>query len=231
VQAQRSQKDAMFTLNQAANELMQSMQSQKMCNKGSCENQSMFQQMNKMQKQQQQLNNKTQSMCENPGQGSPKQGELGRLAAEQNAIRKSMSQLEREQGNRKEVLGRLDAIGKEMEKVIEDMESGNVGEQTFERQYKIHSRMLDFQKSLERQDFSEERRAQTAEDIFRNSPPPLQFEAGTRQSYQDRLQKYMNEGYPPEYEELIKEYFRSVNNGNSAAGSKSSQPNDNQPSR
>lgn len=231
VQAQRSQKDAMYTLNQAANELMQSMQSQKMCNKGSCQNQNMFQQMNKMQKQQQQLNNKTQSMCNNPGQGKPSQGELGRLAAEQNAIRKSMAQLEREQGNRKEILGRLDAIGREMEKVIEDLESGNVGEHTYERQYKIHSRMLDFQRSLERQDFSEERRAQTGEDILRNSPPPLQFESGTRESYQDRLQKYMNEGYPPEYEELIKEYFRSVNNGNNAARNSGAQTTGSQPSQ
>ncbi len=214
LQAQRSQKDAMFSLNQAANQIMQSMQSQKMCNKGSCQNENLFQQMNKLQKQQQQLNTKTQSMCNNPGQGHPKQGDLGRLAAQQDAIRKSMAQLQREQGSRSEILGRLDKLGDEMKKVVEDLESGNVGDETYKRQYKIYSRMLDFQKSLERQDYSEERRAQTAQDIFQDSPPPLQFKPGTRQNYQDRLQKYMNEGYPVEYEELIKEYFRSVNNGN-----------------
>ncbi|MGB5107399.1 MAG: DUF4175 family protein [Candidatus Zixiibacteriota bacterium] len=209
--AMRSQKDAMFSLNQAANQLMQSTQSQQMCNNGRCNNENMFQKMNKLSKQQKQLNNNTSSMCDKPGNAKPSQGDLGRLAAEQNAVRKSLGELQKEQGNRKEILGRLDELDKEVKKVVEDLEGGNVTESTLERQNKIHSRMLDFQRSLERQDFSEERKAESAKDILRASPEQLKFESIARQSYQDRLQKYMNEGYPPEYEELIKEYFRSVN--------------------
>ena len=209
--AMRSQKDAMFSLNQAANQLMQSTQSQQMCNSGRCDNENMFQKMNKLSQQQKQLNNKTSSMCDKPGNANPKQGELGRLAAEQGAVRKSLGELQKEQGNRKEILGRLDELDKEVQKVVEDLEGGQVTEQTLERQNKIHSRMLDFQRSMERQDFSEERKAETARDILRASPEQLKFESASKQSYQDRLQKYMNEGYPPEYEELIKEYFRSVN--------------------
>lgn len=209
--AMRSQKDAMFSLNQAANQLMQSSQSQQMCNNGRCNNENMFQKMNKLSKQQKQLNNKTSSMCDKPGNAKPSQGDLGRLAAEQSAVRKSLGELQKEQGSRKEILGRLDELDKEVKKVVEDLESGEVNESTLERQNKIHSRMLDFQRSLERQDFSEERKAETSKDILRASPEQLKFESVARQSYQDRLQKYMNEGYPPEYEELIKEYFRSVN--------------------
>lgn len=209
--AMRSQKDAMFSLNQAANQLMQSTQSQQMCNSGRCDNESMFQKMNNLSKQQKEINSKTASSCNKPGQGNPSQGELGRLAAEQGAVRKSLGELQKEQGSRKEILGRLDELDKEVQKVVEDLESGRVTEQTLERQNKIHSRMLDFQRSMERQDFSEERRAESAKDILRASPEQIKFESASRQSYQDRLQKYMNEGYPPEYEELIKEYFRSVN--------------------
>ncbi len=209
--AMRMQKDAMFSLNQAANQLMQSTQSQQMCNSGSCDNENMFQKMNKLSQQQKQLNNKTASSCNKPGNSKPNPGEMGRLAAEQSAVRKSLGELQKEQGARKEILGRLDELDKEVEKVVEDLESGQVTEQTLQRQNKIHSRMLDFQRSMERQDFSEERKAESARDILRASPEQLKFESASRQSYQDRLQKYMNEGYPPEYEELIKEYFRSIN--------------------
>ena len=98
-----------------------------------------------------------------------------------------------------------------MKKVVEDIEGGTLDESTLRRQEQIHSRMLDFQRSMERQDFSEERKAQAGEDIVRKSPPQLMFSSpNNRSSYQDRLQKYMNEGYPAEYEELIKEYFRAV---------------------
>lgn len=147
------------------------------------------------------------------GNAKPSPSDLGRLASEQDAIRKSLSQLQQEQGNRREILGRLDELGKEVKKVVEDLEAGKLDESVLERQYKIHSRMLDFQRSLERQDFSEERKAERAEDILRRSPQQLQFGTESRESFQDRLQKFMNEGYPPEYEELIKEYFRSVNSG------------------
>ncbi len=214
--AMRLQKDAMFSLNQAANQLMQSTQSQQMCNNGRCNNENMFQKMNKLSKQQKQLNNKTSSQCNKPGSANPSPDGVGRLAAEQNAVRKSLGELQKEQGNRKDILGRLDELDKEVKKVVEDLEGGTITEATLERQNKIHSRMLDFQRSLERQDFSEERKAETAQDIRRASPAQLKFESASKQSYQDRLQKYMNEGYPAEYEELIKEYFRSVN---------SSQPN------
>ncbi len=209
--AMRHQKEAMFSLNQAANQLMQSSQSQQMCNSGRCNNENMFQKMNKLQQQQKQINNETQSMCNKPGQANPKPGDLGRMAAQQDAVRKSLQELQREQGNRKEILGRLDELAKETQKVVEDFEGGTVGEHTLERQYKIHQRMLDFQRSLERQDFSEERKAEVGRDIRRASPEALQLESASRESYQDRLQKFMNEGYPPEYEELIKNYFRSVN--------------------
>lgn len=211
--AMRSQKDAMFSLNQAANQLMQSMQSQQMCNNGRCNNENMFKKMNKLSQQQKQINNQTSSMCDKPGNAKPNSSEMGRLAAQQNAVRKSLGELQKEQGNRKEILGRLDELGKEVQKVVEDLESGEVNEATMERQNKIHSRMLDFQRSLERQDFSEERKAEIGKDVARPSPAQLNFEAASKQSYQDRLQRYMNEGYPPEYEELIKEYFRSVNAG------------------
>jgi Domain of unknown function (DUF4175) len=211
--AMRYQKDAMYSLNQAANQLMQPMQSQKQCSNGSCSSQNMFKKMNKLCNSQKQINQQSSAMCQNPKQGRIDKDGMSRLAAEQEAVRKGIGELAREQGPRKEILGRLDELGKEIKKVTEDLEGGTLNENTLRRQQQIHSRMLDFQRSLQRQDFSEERKAETAQDILRQSPPSLQFNAPNQDSYQDRLQKYLNEGYPPEYEELIKEYFKAINNG------------------
>jgi hypothetical protein len=211
--AMRYQKDAMFSLNQAANQLMQSMQSQKQCSSGSCSSQNMFKKMNKLSNSQKQINQQSSSMCQNPKPGRVDKDGMGRLAAEQEAVRKGIGDLQREQGTRKEILGRLDELGKEIKKVSDDLEGGTLGESTLRRQQQIYSRMLDFQRSMQRQDFSDDRKAETAQDILRQSPPSLQFNAQSKDSYQDRLQKYLNEGYPPEYEELIKEYFKAINDG------------------
>ncbi len=209
--AMRYQKDVMFSLNQTANQLMQSMQSQKQCTRGSCASENLFKKMNKLCNSQRQVNQQSSSMCQSPKQGRIDKEGMGRIAAEQEAIRKGVTDLRREQGDRKEILGRLDELGKEIKKVTDDLEGGTLDESTLRRQQQIYSRMLDFQRSLQRQDFSEERKAETAQDILRQSPPPLQLNAQSKDSYQDRLQKYLNEGYPPEYEELIKEYFRAIN--------------------
>ncbi|MCK4858159.1 MAG: DUF4175 family protein [candidate division Zixibacteria bacterium] len=211
--AGRYQKEAMLSLNQAANRLLQSMQSQKMCSSGSCSKQNMFKKMNKLSQQQQKINNNSSAMCNNPSQGKRGKDALRRLANEQAAVQKSLEELQQEQGGRRDILGRLDEMAREVRKVVEDLESGHLDENTLDRQYKIHSRMLDFQRSLERQDYKEERVSETGRNLTRTSPLPLRFDTPeTRDTYQDRLQKYLQEKFPEEYEEIVKEYFRAVNN-------------------
>jgi hypothetical protein len=127
-------------------------------------------------------------------------------------VQKSLQELQKEQAGRRDLLGRLDELAKEAQKVVEDLENGVLDENTLDMQNKIHSRMLDFQRSLERQDYTEERRAETGTDVPRTGPPQLrQDDSAGKESYQDRLQRYLNEKFPEEYEELVKEYFRAVN--------------------
>ncbi len=210
--AMRQQKDAMFSLNQAANQMLQSLQSQKMCNSGSCSNPNIFKKMGKLAKQQQKINSKSQSMCNNPNKPGNGKASMRQLAGEQGSVQKSLEELKKEQGNRREILGRLDELAKETQKIVESLENGSLDESTLEAQNKIHSRMLDFQRSLERQDYKEERQAEAGVDVARQSPGQLEFNnADNKNTYQDRLQRYLKEKFPEEYEELVKEYFRAVN--------------------
>jgi hypothetical protein len=168
--------------------------------------------MNQMCRNQKQVNEKTQSACNNPNMDGPSQQEaLKRIAGEQGAIRKSVQELQREFGDKKQIRGRLENLGNEMKNVVEALEQGGVGDETLERQRRIYQRMLDFQLSLERQDYSEERRAESAEQILRKGPGQLDTALRLEsESYEKRLQKFLQEGYPAEYETLIKDYFKAI---------------------
>ena len=222
-----SQHDAMYNLNRATLRLMESMEQQSQCNKPN--NMDMqFQKLNSMCQKQNQLNKETTMQCNNPGSCSkPKMSASGqqssmpqpdgsqqglqRLAAEQGAIRKSMQELEHEFGGSRQVLGRLSDIADEMKKVEESLQSGEAGPETTERQLRIYSRMLEASRSLQRKDFSEQRKAATASEQPVYLPPSLpQGMFNDDIKLEDRLRHFMGEDYPPQYEEQIKAYFKAL---------------------
>jgi hypothetical protein len=209
------QTEGIYSLNQSAQTLIQSLNSQSQCNSSCSNNQSMFDKMNSLSKGQKKVNKQTQSMCNNPSEnpGKPSPEALRRLAAQQQQVRNGVGEVIDEFGDRKDVAGRLDKLAEEMKKVIESLESGNVGNDVLERQKNIYSRMLDFQLSLERRDYSEKRRADTGEDVVRKSPAELDLEKRLQESaYRAKLEKFMDESYPPEYESLIRDYYKALLN-------------------
>jgi Domain of unknown function (DUF4175) len=214
--ASTSQRNAMTNLNDVALKLLQSMDEQNQCNKGgSCDKAG--QKMQSLGERQSKLNRDTQkNLGPNPKDG-PNSDRLRELAGEQESIRKSLKELEKEFGNRQELLGDLDGISKEMQKVIEELSSGNAGGKTAERQLRIYSRMLESVKALNQRDFTPERRAQSGQDFFRPSPSLLDNGADSR-PFEDRLQEFLKEGYPPEYETQIRNYFKALNNLNDSKG-------------
>jgi hypothetical protein len=222
--AMQSQRDAMSLLNKTSIRLMESLDQQNQCDKASNCN-SGIAKLESLCNKQNRLNQQTQGMCNNPGAGGGqkagpqyRQG-LERLAGEQGAIRKSVEQLAQEFGNSRQILGRLDDIAGEMKDVEEALASGEVGEQVAERQLRILSRMLEASRSLQRRDFSEERKAATATGQPVYIPPSLSDDIlNDRVQLEDRLRKFLGTGYPAQYEEQIKAYFRALLKVQSAGG-------------
>lgn len=209
--AVRFQTDALYNLNRAALQMLDALESQKNCNQGgSCNKPT--QKLNALCTQQKMLNEQTQSQCQKPGQNSPAGREaLRRLAGEQGAVHKSLQELQDEFRNSREILGRLDAVSEDMEKVVDQLSSGEVGQETIDRQLKIYSRMLDATKTLQRKDFTEQRKATVGTDILRASPTALSnelLEGGL--DIEDRLRRFLDERYPEEYEQHIKAYFKAL---------------------
>jgi hypothetical protein len=206
------QREALYNLNKSAISMLDALESQNNCNKGgSCSKPSL--KMGSLAEQQQQLNKQTQSQCQNPG-SNPSLSDtdaLRRLAAEQNAIGKSLGQLQNEFGQSKEVLGRLDAIREDMKKVADALENGQVGQDILDTQLKIYSRMLDATRTMQRKDFTDQRKARIGEEIIRNSPAALSgnhLRGGL--NIENRLRQFLEEKYPEIYESHIKAYFKAL---------------------
>jgi hypothetical protein len=229
--AQRSQQQAMSQLNRASLRLLESMEQQRECNKGSNCNKSMSQ-LESLCNKQNQLNQQTQQQCNNPGNSSMgstgeqqmRTGESGfeRLAGEQGAIRKSLEQLANEFGDSRQIMGRLDDIAREMKEVEEALAEGNVGDETLERQLKVYSRMLQATRSLQRKDFSEQRKAESATETQVFMPPALPADLlQDRGQLEDRLNRYLGTDYPEQYERQIKAYFKALLNLEAGQGTSS----------
>ena len=153
-----------------------------------------------------------------PGKGNSgtfsmsQQGELARMAAQQDALRKSLEQLNSEMGNRSDVLGRMDNIADEMKKVVEDMQKMNYSAKTIQRQQNILSRMLDAQKSVRERKYSKKRKAEVGKQYARKSPSNLQESVNERKArLRKELKRALEEGYSIDYEKLIEEYFKNLN--------------------
>jgi len=209
------QNEAIYDLNVTARKLMQALNdAQKSCSGSGMEQ--MFEQMQKMCNKQSGINQETEQlgMCNKPGGATlslSEQAAMQRLAAEQEAVRKGLGQLEKEFGNRSEILGRMDNLGEDMKKVVGDLERLQVDQSTIERQKNILSRLLDAEKSMRERDFSKQRRAEVGEDVSRPSPKGLPYDfSQPGQVAKDDLSKFLEEAYPKEYEQLIKDYFKAL---------------------
>jgi hypothetical protein len=218
--ASDEQKEAVYDLNVTARKLMQAFnEAQKSCSGSGTEQ--MFKQLQSMCNKQSGINQETEQtgMCNKPGGGSlslslSEQAAMQRLAAEQDAVRKSLGELEKEFGNSSEILGKMSDLGEEMKKVAGDLERLQVDQSTVDRQKKILSRLLDAEKSMRERDFSKQRRAEVGEDVSRPSPKELPSDLyQADQMSKDDLSKFMEEAYPKEYEQLIKDYFKALSEG------------------
>jgi len=218
--AQGNQRESLFDLNQAAQQLADAMEKNsgqcKNPGSGSCDKPGGQGAMGKMQTLSQQQGRLNEQMPGHElGGGSTmsleERQQLARLRAEQQTIQRGVSDLNKELGDRRDLPGRLDKLGEEMQRVIEDMDRSKLTEETRERQRRIYTRMLDFQHSLQKQDYKEERKAQFGENMLRASPGALDPGHGlTDEEYERLLTRYQEEGYPKEYEETIKAYFRAL---------------------
>lgn len=208
--AQSFQYESMFSLNEAAEGLMESLDNQGQCQGQNPGQGKMHEGMQQLSEQQQQLNQQSQAMANPYGLSPSEQQAAKRLSAQQQAIQKQMRDLAGQYEQSRDRLGRLDEMAKTMDEVIEDMAQGEIHDQTLERQRNIYNRMLDFDKSLQRQDYENRRQSRAGTEVAHDSPGPLTAEEMGRKTDAARWEKFRNEWYPQRFRALVKDYFDAV---------------------
>jgi hypothetical protein len=211
--AVQSEQSAMSNLNKTVYMLLQA-KDNTMCSSSGSGMQEIMKQMEQMSKMQSGINDQTMMQMPQPGMPMSlgQQQAMQQLAAQQEALRKQLEELNDEFGKRGEMLGRLDQLGEEMKKVVEDMQRSRVGDETIKRQENVLSRMLDAQKSVNRREYSKKRQSEQGIDIVRRSPSAPDDQSGDDAWLSEMIKKALEEEYPRQYEKLIRAYFKSFQN-------------------
>jgi hypothetical protein len=207
-QATANQKQAMSNFNAVLQSLQSSMS--QMSESGSPSGlESLMEQLQKMSGQQGQLNQESMALFQS-GQGKMQLSPdaMARLAAQQQMIRNSLEQMSEGTGSRRDILGRLDELGSEMDEVIKELKARKMDRRVIERQERILSRLLDAQKSIREKEYSRKREAERETVHIVKSPPDLRWELLQQEDHLRReLMNALEEGYSQEYKEYIKNYF------------------------
>lgn len=141
-------------------------------------------------------------------------GQIQRIAQQQEIIRKSLEQLNRESreaGQSKRLASNLEKILQEMKEVVSNLQSQNLNDDLVKQQERILSKLLDAQRSINERDFEKERKSNTGRNFTRTSPSDLILSTDEgKNKIRDELLKAIREGYKKDYEDLIRNYFDSL---------------------
>ncbi len=213
--ASAQQTGAMESLNEAAS-LMKSSMDQMMQGGQGGGMPSLMQQLQNLSGQQMKLNNLTQ-MLQQAMKGDlsmEQQAQMRRLSSQQELIRKSLEELNKEAmnaGQSKKIPANLDDIAQRMQEVVKDLSSNDVDEKVLQQQEHILSRLLDAQRSVNERDYQKERESNAGKDIAEKSPAELNLaDDKDKSKIKDELNKAGQEGYSKDYQDLIRKYFEAL---------------------
>ncbi len=214
--ASEAQQVAMESLNETVLALQRAMRN--MANSGSSSGMmDLIERLRGMARQQTGINDQMNQMMQAAERMTlEKQAQISRLAARQDALRKDLEQLRREQlDHQGQILGRLQEIEREMEETVRTLQQYRVDPGLLRRQQRILSRLLDASRSIRGREREERRRAAPGEDVA-NRPSPDDLSDGLtrreRTLRNDILRGIEEDAYPREYAELIRAYFRALSN-------------------
>lgn len=230
-QASVSQQNSMTNLNNLAlmlSEAMDQMQqqmAQQMPGTQQCQNgkqgqgkpkPSLSQMQQQMNQQLQDMQQKMQGKGEKPdgkekgsGQGGMSK-EMAKMAAKQAAIREALRQLDqKENKNGEGSLGDLQKLQEEMDKTETDLVNKQITNEMIQRQQEILTKLLDAEEAMRERELDKERKANSANQIARETPPSLE-EYFRQRDAEIQLYKTLPPSLKPYYKNLVEQYFKNI---------------------
>lgn len=152
-----------------------------------------------------------------PGGLSPEQmSQLGRLLSMQSQLRSQLEQLMQEMnlgkyGQLPGMTGSMEGAAEEMKQIEKDLTEQMVNRQTIERQEQVINRLLDAQRSIRQKEYTEKREREIGKEYPNRPRIILDKNLGeTKKQLREELLRALREGYPKEYEFMIKKYFEEL---------------------
>lgn len=203
---------ALDALNRLALELLKNGQQIEQSENGTGLQQAL-QQLAEIAKQQGNLSGKSNALLPMLGPKTMSQ-QLGAMAREQRDIAQKLGGMNKG-GARDDLLGRLDELVNEADQIARDLEGGRLSPETVRKQSELFHKLLDAGRTMERDEVSEERKADAAQPL-----PPSVVRA-LRPGLFDNADRYAAptaeqlKDLPPAYRRLILEYFQRLNTAES----------------
>jgi len=136
---------------------------------------------------------------------------MAKLAAEQEAVRRSVEEMTREVRGGSGIRARLEELEREMREVIKDLSRQQVDPKTIQRQERILSRMLEAMRSIHERDEEKRRKAEVGRDRPYSGPLSLPEGLGEKRDLlREQMEKALKAGYGERDQEVIRRYFESL---------------------
>ncbi len=193
-----------FDLMQASNNMQQG---------GGGGMQSMMQALQQMGQQQMMMNMMTQQMMmqlsENGKMTSEMRSQAQKLGSDEQRLAENLKRMLQSNPEAQKQTSALNKIIEDLESIAHDLKRGKMTQELVDKQQRILSRLLDAQRSIHKREFSKKRKAETSEIDDWDLPEEIKLKF-------DKMRKkaLLQEDYkdlPQEYQELIREYLKLLN--------------------
>ncbi|MEL6987924.1 MAG: DUF4175 domain-containing protein, partial [Bacteroidota bacterium] len=224
-QAGETQQRTMKNLNDLAlmlSEVMEQMQQQmsgampgsQMCNKpgGSGQGKEGEKPSDKLGDAQEQLNKQMEMMKKAMEQGGGQGGmseQFAKMAAKQAAIREALKKAQKEAQEQGQGDKNLQELIDEMNKTETDLVNKRLTNEMLKRQQEIKTRLLEAEKAMRERQWDDKRKAETAQEIERKTPPALEQYLKEREA-EIEMFKTVSPSLKPYYKYMVEEYYKSL---------------------
>ncbi|MEX0979800.1 MAG: hypothetical protein WDZ89_01825 [Gemmatimonadota bacterium] len=153
---------AVEALNDVALAAMQAMEQLESGEEGGSDADQLLEELGEFARQQGELAEETGSLIPMELGAEALSEQMQRMAQGQEAIAGGLDELSQRPGSEEQSLGDLEAMAREAEALARELEGGRLDPELLERQEQLFRRLLDAGRSLEREELSDEREAETA---------------------------------------------------------------------
>ncbi|MDY0150843.1 MAG: hypothetical protein RBS43_01065 [Candidatus Cloacimonas sp.] len=194
-------------------DLMQALQNSSSGGGGGGGMQSLMQMLEQMGQEQMAMNMLTQQlMMQMQGQGgkmdAAMQQQIQKLAQDQERLAENLKRALQNNPEAQKQGNAIKQLTEEMDSISRQLRSNQLSPDLLERQERIISKMLDAQRSINKREFSEKRKGETAGDkTYQANPNTLDLNSLRRSSLLEDGYK----SYPREYQQVIMEYLKTLN--------------------